>query len=88
METSNMNFSDAIKHGAGGLPEGRISTAGLKKPTNIRNDKEVEGEINRICETLKDTCKYPRIHKQHDFYPLPAFIRPQRLEFEIHPILT
>ena len=56
METSHMNFSDANHPGAGGLPEGRINTSGLKKPSNIRNDKEVEGEISRICETLKDTC--------------------------------
>ena len=56
METSNMNFSDA-NHQAG-LPEGRVSTQGLKKPTNIRNDKELEAEISRIVDTLKDTCKY------------------------------
>ena len=56
METSNVNFSDSNQHG--GLPEGRVNIQGLKKPTNIRNDKELEGEITRICETLKDTCKY------------------------------
>ena len=50
-----MNFSDATHQG--GVPEGRVNVAGLKKPTNIRNDKEFEGEISRICETLKDTCK-------------------------------
>jgi len=55
METSNMNFSDANHHA--GLPEGKVNIQGLHKPSNIRNDKELEGEISRICETLKDTCK-------------------------------
>ena len=56
METSNVNFSDTNQHG--GIPEGRVNIQGLKKPSNIRNDKELEAEISRVCETLKDTCKY------------------------------
>ena len=86
METSNMNFSDANKPGGGGLTDGRINTSGLKKPTNIRNDKEVEGEITRICETLKDTCKSQDSSKAVFILSQYTFLRIERLEFEIHLI--
>ena len=75
METSNVNFSDTNQHG--GIPEGRVNIQGLKKPSNIRNDKELEAEISRVCETLKDTCKYI-------LQDLPHFIHLSVLEFEIH----
>ena len=74
-----MNFRDANQHA--GLPEGRVNIQGLKKPSNIRNDKELESEITRICETLKDTCKY----YFSEFFPhFMSLNRLSVLEFEIH----
>jgi hypothetical protein len=35
-----------------------IDVSLLKKPTNVSSDKELEVEVTKICETLKDTCKH------------------------------
>ena len=44
----------------------QVDMTGIKKPNNVRNDKELEAEISKICEILKDTCKFDeawiRIH--------------------------
>ena len=57
--SSHMNYSDASQGAAGGPL--KIDISNLQRPNNIRNDKELEGEINRVCEVLKDTCKLYRI---------------------------
>ena len=35
----------------------QIDLSLITKPTNIRTERELEVEITKICETLKDTCK-------------------------------
>lgn len=57
MEASTTN------HTAGGQEDGTatnpylVDLSNLRRPTNIRSDKELEAEVSKICETLKDTCK-------------------------------
>ena len=52
--SSHMNYSDASQGAAGGPL--KIDTSNLQRPNNIRTDKELEVEINKVCEILKDTC--------------------------------
>lgn len=35
----------------------QLDLSDLTKPTNIRTERELEQEVSKICETLKDTCK-------------------------------
>ena len=58
METSNAYFNCGDTTGQGSsLQQYRIDVSGLSKPTNIRSDRELEIEISKICDILKDTCK-------------------------------
>jgi len=36
---------------------GYVDISGIQKPSNIRTERELEIEISKICETLKDNCK-------------------------------
>lgn len=33
-----------------------VDLSGISKPNNIRTERDLEIEIAKICETLKDTC--------------------------------
>lgn len=34
-----------------------VDVSGIQRPANIRTEKDLEIEIGKISETLKDTCK-------------------------------
>ena len=53
METSNYNT-------AGEAGPYAVDMSNIAVPKNIRTEKELEQEVTRICETLKDTRKYMR----------------------------
>jgi hypothetical protein len=54
-----MNYVDNSQNVGGAATTGplKMDVSHLQRPNNIRNDKELESEIAKICEVLKDTCK-------------------------------
>ncbi len=69
MDSSHMNYTDNSQNGGGAAASGplKMDVSHLQRPNNIRNDKELEIEITKICEVLKDTCKLPFDFKNSHF---------------------
>ena len=56
METSNYNT-------AGGAGPYAVDMSNISVPKNIRTERELEQEVTKICDTLKDTCKDTYIYQ-------------------------